>query len=149
MENRNENTVDHLEKLLAICNDGKEGYKKANEDVESTELKSIFTTYASQRAMFASELKKLLRKYGGDPDNTKGDALGTLHRVWIDIKSAITSKDNDAILSACITGEKSAIKAYDDALEETNIDSEVKSILSTQREDISSALRNIQRLEKN
>lgn len=148
MENRNEDLIDGLKHLLHIANDGKEGYKTAAEDAKSAELKALFTTYSIQRSEFEMELKSLLRQLGADSDNESGGPLGAIHRVWMDIKTALTSNDNHAILDACITGEKSAIEAYDKVLADTSLTPEMRETLTSQRSDISESLRNVQNLEQ-
>jgi uncharacterized protein (TIGR02284 family) len=39
-----------------------------------------------------------------------------LHRTWINIKTALTQKDNFAILEECEVGEAVAVMAYENAL---------------------------------
>ena len=148
MENRNEDLIDGLKHLLHIANDGKEGYKTAAEDADSAELKALFTTYSIQRSEFEMELKSCLQQLGASSDNESGGPMGAIHRVWMDIKTAITSNDNHAILDACITGERSAIEAYDKVLTNTSLPQEMRSKLLSQRSDISECLRNIQNLEQ-
>jgi len=43
----------------------------------------------------------------------------SLHRGWIDIKSAITGKDDHAILAEAERGEDVAVAAYQKALKES------------------------------
>ncbi|MBC8054144.1 MAG: PA2169 family four-helix-bundle protein [Sphingobacteriaceae bacterium] len=148
MEVRNEDLIDGLKHLLHIANDGKEGYKTAAEDADSAELKALFTTYSIQRSEFEMELKSLLRQLGADSDNESGGPLGAIHRVWMDIKTAVTGNDNHAILDACITGEKAAVEAYDKVLTDTNLSQEMRKTLSSQRSDISECLKNVQSLEQ-
>jgi len=136
-----------LQRLLSICNDGKEGYKNAADNAETGELKALFTTYSIQRAEFADKLKTCIRETGGDPDNESGGPLGAMHRTWIDIKSALAGRDNKAVLEACITGEKAAVDAYDNALENSNMTIEMRQILMQQRSQINEALQHIQKLE--
>lgn len=148
METRNEELIDELKHLLHIANDGKEGYKTAAEDADSAELKALFTTYSIQRSEFEMELKSCLQQLGAPSDNESGGPLGALHRVWMDVKTALTSNDNHAILDACITGEKAAIEAYDKVLADTSLSPEMREILTSQRADISESLRNVQNLEQ-
>lgn len=148
MENRNDDLIDEIKHLLHIANDGKEGYKTAAEDADSAELKAIFTTYSIQRSEFEMELKSCLQQLGSNSDNESGGPLGAIHRIWMDVKAAITSNDNHAILDACITGEKAAIEAYDKALANTNFPPEMREILMSQRTEINESLRNVQNLEQ-
>ena len=148
METRNDELIEELKHLLHIANDGKEGYKTAAEDADSAELKALFTTYSIQRSEFEMELKSCLQQLGAASDNESGGPLGALHRVWMDVKTALTSNDNHAILDACITGEKAAIEAYDKVLADTSLSPEMREILTSQRADISESLRNVQNLEQ-
>lgn len=147
MEN-NEKLIDKLNHLISICNDGKFGYETAAEDAGSSELKSMFTEYSSQRAEYASQIKEYIRSAGEDPDKD-GGPLGALHRAWIDVKSALSSKDNKAVLGACITGEKAAIEAYDDVINDSdNIPVNVCEMLKTQRSGIQEALSRVKSLHE-
>ncbi|WP_207536048.1 ferritin-like domain-containing protein [Desertivirga arenae] len=144
----NKKIVENLTHLLSIINDGKEGYKNAAENADSPELRALFTTYSIQRAEFEMEMKSFIRQFGGDADNQHGGPLGVLHRTWIDIKTALTPNDNSAVLGAAITGETSAMKAYDEVLTDGNLTYELRQELVSQREAIHECLRNIQNLEK-
>ena len=53
-----ETTVDDLNELTEICHDGELGYLTAAEHVDNSELKTIFTTYAKQRAEFVRDLDR-------------------------------------------------------------------------------------------
>ncbi len=139
--------ADELRHLLSICNGGKEGYKHAAKDAEKGELKALFTTYSLQRAEFANNLRTCIHQIGGNPDNESSGSLGVLHRTWIDIKTALTGKDNKAVLEACLMGEKAAVEAYDKVLKNRNIGTDIRQILMQQRSQISEALHHIQRLE--
>ncbi|WP_069659072.1 ferritin-like domain-containing protein [Arcticibacter eurypsychrophilus] len=147
MGNFNEKSIDNLMHLLSICNDGKQGYKTAAEDVDSTELKTLFSMYSIQRAEFEMQLKKAIHQLGGNPDNETGGSIGTLHRVWMDIKTTFTKNDDAAILEACVTGEKSALEAYDKGLTDLGLDAEIATALADQRTGIADCLKNIQILK--
>jgi uncharacterized protein (TIGR02284 family) len=57
-----------------------------------------------------------VRKLGGDPETT-GSVSASLHRGWIDIKSAVTGKDDHAILAEAERGEDVAKEQYEKALQ--------------------------------
>ncbi|MFM6975495.1 MAG: ferritin-like domain-containing protein [Sphingobacteriaceae bacterium] len=149
MENYNDKLADKLEHLLSICNDGKEGYKNASDSVEDLELRRLFLSYSNQRSAFATELKALLSQLGGDRTNKEGGPLGAMHRAWMDVKAALTGKDRAAILSACITGDKAAIEAYDDVLDDEDLKNDIiKTLVNKQRQEIREALSSIEKLEE-
>jgi len=113
----NDDVISTLNGLIETCKDGQNGFKEAAEGVERSDLKSLFYEFSQQRAQFAGELQSLVQTLGGDPEKT-GSVAAAIHRGWINIKSAVTGKDEGAILSECERGEDSAKNTYKKALEE-------------------------------
>jgi uncharacterized protein (TIGR02284 family) len=113
----NDDVISTLNGLIETCKDGQNGFKEAAEGVERPDLKSLFYEFSQQRSQFVGELQSLVQGLGGDPENT-GSVAAALHRGWINIKSAVTGKDEGAILNECERGEDSAKNAYKSALEE-------------------------------
>jgi uncharacterized protein (TIGR02284 family) len=107
--------ISTLNDLIETSKDGEYGFKTCAENVKDTELKQVFTAAAQRCAEGANELQEQVRLLGGDPDKTSSVA-GTLHRAWVDIKAAITDKDERAVLEECERGEDVAKKAYEEAL---------------------------------
>ena len=103
--------IGKLNHLLSIANDGKQGYENAAKDIKDVSLQQMFRQYSLERSRYAAELTDEINNLGGSADQS-GGPLGALHRVWMDIKAAVTSGDRDAILNACITGEEAAVKSY-------------------------------------
>jgi uncharacterized protein (TIGR02284 family) len=114
----NDDVISTLNGLIQTCKDGQEGFKEAAEGVERSDLKSLFYEFSQQRAQFAGELQNLVQTLGGDPENS-GSFSGAIHRGWINIKSAVTGKDEASILNECERGEDSAKNTYKDALKES------------------------------
>lgn len=133
----NDNTISTLNGLIETCKDGQEGFKDAAEGVERSDLKSTLYQYAQQRAQFAGELQQAVRSLGGNPE-TSSSFAGALHRGWIDIKSAITRRDEEAVLNECERGEDSAVKMYQDALNQ-NLPANVREIITRQASDVKAA----------
>ncbi len=113
----NDDVISTLNGLIETCKDGQEGFKTAAEGIERSDLKSLFYEFSQQRSQFAGELQPLVRSLGGDPETTSSLA-GSIHRGWMNIKSAVTGKDEVSILNECERGEDSAKKMYKTALEQ-------------------------------
>ncbi|MCA1589223.1 MAG: PA2169 family four-helix-bundle protein [Acidobacteria bacterium] len=126
-----------LNGLIETCKDGQTGFKEAAEGLERSDLKSLFYEFSQQRSQFAGELQALVGSLGGDPENS-GSTLGALHRGWINIKSAVTGRDDEAILNECERGEDGAKDAYKSALE-YRLPANVLDVVQTQYQSIQSA----------
>jgi uncharacterized protein (TIGR02284 family) len=114
----NDKTISVLNNLIETCKDGEIGFQTASEGVTHPAMKAAFLEYAQQRARFASDLQNEVRRLGGNPEDS-GSMSGSLHRGWLNIKSAVTGKDDHAIAAEAERGEDAAKKAYEDALNET------------------------------
>ena len=114
----NDSAVSVLNGLIETCKDGQKGFKEAAEGLQSSDVKATFMEYSRDRAQMAAELQAEVRRLGGDPD-TSGSMSGSIHRGWIDLKAALTGKDDHAIISEAERGEDVAKAAYESALNET------------------------------
>ena len=133
----NDDVISTLNGLIETCKDGQEGFAQAADGIERSDLKSLFYEFSQQRAQFSGELQSLVRSLGGDPENS-GSTLGALHRGWINIKSAVTGKDDEAILNECERGEDAAKAAYKDALTKA-LPANVSEVVRNQQTSIISA----------
>ncbi len=140
----NKTVIDDLKSLVNIVNDGKEGYLSASDVTDSLELKDLFLRLASQRVGYANELKSHIALHGGESENEGGGVLGALHRTWIDIKQALSSKEDEAVLGAIETGEKVAIEKYDKVIEDYAHHADHITLLQKQRTGILEALKEIE-----
>jgi len=126
----NNEVISTLNDLIQTCKDGEEGFKSCAEDIGDAQLKKTLLIYAASCATSARELTALVIAHGGDPE-TKSSLSGTLHRRWIDIKTAIMGKDDDAVLNECERGEDVAKKSYRRALEK-DLPLDVKAVVERQ-----------------
>ncbi|MDR6214800.1 PA2169 family four-helix-bundle protein [Paracidovorax wautersii] len=111
----NDDVVDVLDDLLESCRDGEYGFRTSAEHAESPELKGIFLRHASECAAAAAELEREIRNHGGEP-SSGGTVSGALHRGWVSVKAAMTTRDDKAVLEECERGEDAAVARYRKAL---------------------------------
>ena len=124
------NVESTLNELIETSKDGENGFRKAAQDARNPELKSLFGTCATRCSDSARELQQIVRANGGDPERT-GSVAGALHRGWISVKEAVTSRDDKAILEECERGEDYAKSQYSKALEE-DLPANVRAIVQRQ-----------------
>jgi len=124
--------------LIETLKDGEKGFKEAADAVKDPQLKSLFQEYSQQRSRFANELRTQAKSLGeSDPEKTSS-AAGAMHRAWINLKSAVTSGDDKAILSECERGEDSAVHEFEEAMQ-NGLTSPLQNIVSRQFSEIKSA----------
>lgn len=112
----NKDVISVLNDLIETCKDGEKGFRECAEGIKSPQLKSTFSQRALGCAEAARELQEMVRSLGGEPE-TSSSIAGNLHRRWVDLKSMITGKSDEAILNECERGEDVALKAYREALQ--------------------------------
>ena len=139
--------VDKLNDLIEYARDGQHGYKQAADKVENTELKQMFNQCAQQRGTFISELNQQIRTLGGSPDDS-GSVTGDLHRGWINLKSALTSGDESAILAECERGDEAAVNEYKDVLQASSLPETAVGVVRRQQQEIQSTLGQIKTLKE-
>jgi len=132
-------TTSILNDLIETLKDGQEGFRAASEDVQSHDLKTLFCEYSLQRSKFAGELQAIAHSLGEKEPETTGSVSGALHRGWINLKAALTSKDEHAILTECERGEDSAVAEYKNALSATGLPADVAETLRAQSVEVKAA----------
>jgi uncharacterized protein (TIGR02284 family) len=113
----NDKIISILNGLIETCKDGELGFKTAADGLQDPQIKGMFQQYSKQRAEMARELQSEVRRLGGDPEKG-GSVAAAAHRGWINIKSAVTGKDDASIIAEAERGEDSAKKMYEEALAE-------------------------------
>lgn len=127
--------ISTLNGLIETLKDGQEGFKQSASGVDDPQLKTVFGVFSLQRSRFAGELQNEVVKLGDPDPEDSSSATGALHRTWINIKSAVTSRDRHAILAEAERGEDSAVSAYKDALEK-DLPAPVRDIVSRQSAEV-------------
>lgn len=122
---------DTIENLIETLEDGREGFARAADRLEddgNTELAEEFRSYAEQRAEMLGEL----RAHADEHDvvvEEDGSIIGALHRGWITLKDALTGDDPRAIATAAASGENHAVEQYEQALDDEQVDAELRTLL--------------------
>ena len=112
----NDDIIETLNDLIETCKDGERGFQVCGEDISDGQMKTFLIDRARICAQAATELQEQVIGLGGNPETSSSVSAG-LHRRWVDIKSAVTGKDDESILNECERGEDIAVKSYRTALE--------------------------------
>ncbi|TPN84454.1 ferritin-like domain-containing protein [Aquimarina algicola] len=135
-----------LNDLLEKTYDAEKGYRKAAENVKHTALKNYFNNKAQMREKFGYELKSEIVSFGQEPEQS-GSVTGNFHRAWMDVKSFLSSDNEESMLEEAIRGEKASVEEYDEVLAETSLPPSTQTILSQQKNKIEEDLSEIKTLE--
>lgn len=132
-----EENISTINSLIETLKDGEKGFKEAADAVRDPQLKSLFQQYSQQRQRFATELQSQAQSLGGTPEKSSSTA-GAMHRAWINLKSAVTSGGDKAILAECERGEDSAVHEFEEATRD-GLTGAIRETVSRQFSEIKSA----------
>jgi uncharacterized protein (TIGR02284 family) len=142
----NQKTIDDLNFLIAVNTDRIEQFQTAREDAASERLKRLFQRIALESAGHVAQLTALIHENGGEVE--PGTTLsGNLHRLWVDVKAALSGHDNGAILDAVECAEKATLGAYDRILAEgADLPENVFELIQSQRRTVQESCMTVRQL---
>jgi uncharacterized protein (TIGR02284 family) len=130
--------TDALEQLAKLARDGELGYRTAASDAKDHDLQQMFSDLARERGQIAEELESHIRKHGGKPPQKGGTMAGSAHRMFVDLKSALSGGDRKAVLGEVVRGESVAEAAYD-AAKKVELPADLKPIIQKQHDQVKAA----------
>ena len=119
-----------LNGLIATTIDSVDGYRTSAEAVDSPRYAELFTARASERSSVAEQLRAEVAKLGGNPEDD-GTLLAASHRAFVNLKSAVASRDDKAIITEVERGEDHIKAKYEDALKDGDLSPETRSLIET------------------
>lgn len=117
-----------LKTLTSTLNDSVNGYRDAAENAEGSQFQQIFRDNASERERVSGELAGEVRRLGGTPDED-GTVLGKTHQTWLDLKAAITGRDDKAIINEVERGEDYLKEKFEAALKDDTLAPESRAVV--------------------
>ena len=126
-----------LERLLTICSDGVEGYRRATAAVRAPYLHALLQRNEVEREEIACVLTNALVEVGENRDHHRGSLTGALHRGWMGALRAAHA--DDAIVRECVRGDEVTLAAFTEALSH-ELPAQVRDRVRVQRGRVASAL---------
>ena len=120
-----------LNELIETSHDGEKGYAKAAKEMSDPKLKAILVEGAMRCREGARELEERVRALGLEPA-TGGSVAGAIHRGWLDVKAAVSSREPRAILEECERGEDYAKARYAQVLKDDDLDPSLREVVQRQ-----------------
>lgn len=124
-QNRNIETVNDL---ITTTIDSVDGYREAGEDANSGQFRSVFFDRANERQDVADRLQEYVRELGGTPTDAGSLSAGA-HRAFMNLRDAVTGTDDKAIVAEVERGEDHIKAKFEDALADTDLDSNTRSVI--------------------
>ncbi len=119
-----------LNGLIATTIDSVDGYTEAAKDSDNQRFAQMFTSRAQERRSVANSLQAEVSKLGGNPEDD-GTVLAGAHRVFLDLKSAITGRDDKAIVNEVERGEDHIKAKFEDALKDNDLSAATRSAIES------------------
>jgi uncharacterized protein (TIGR02284 family) len=127
--------VTTLNTLIATTIDSIEGYQDSAEAVENPQFRQLFQELARDRQQVLPQLQAEVARLGGNPEDD-GSTLGAAHRAFVDLKSAITGRDDKAIINEVERGEDYIKEKYETALNNADLAPESRSVVQQAYESV-------------
>jgi uncharacterized protein (TIGR02284 family) len=124
----NSHDISTLNGLIATTIDSVDGYTEAAKDSKSGRFGALFTNRATERRQVASRLQQQVTALGGEPEDD-GTALAGVHRVFLNLKSMVTGKNEKAIIDEVEAGEDHIKAKFEDAIRDTEVSPAVRAII--------------------
>ena len=112
----NNELIDTLNTLIETSRDGENGFTACAEDAKDAALRAYFTICSTRCRESVHTLEELVKHHGGSPE-TSGSVLAPVNRAWLNLRAAISSNSDLAVLEECERAEDVALRAYQRALE--------------------------------
>ena len=117
-----------LNSLIATTIDSVDGYRTSATDVQNPRFAEMFTARASERSSVVEQLRAEVRRLGGNTEDS-GSFLGKTHRLFEDLKAAITGNDEKAIINEVERGEDYIKGKYEAALKSDILSGECRAVV--------------------
>ena len=117
-----------LETLTTTLIDSINGYKDAASNAESSQFQQLFRSMADDRSQVVEDLRSEIRRLGGNPPDD-GSFLGSTHQRFLDLKAAVTGRDDQAIINEVERGEDYLKEKFETALNGQDLPPESRSVI--------------------
>ena len=112
-----------LNTLITTLIDSINGYEDAAANAEGSRFQQLFRERASERRQVVEDLRAEVRRLGGNPEDD-GSFMGKTHQRFLDLKAAVTGRDDKAVINEVERGEDYLKEKFEAALESDQLTGE-------------------------
>ncbi len=129
MEAANERAVDVLNSLIETTLDSANGYREAAENTENPQFRTMFEQRSQKRMQLVSQLQQEVRTFGGEPE-TDQSMLGKAHNKFVELKNALTNRDDKAVIDEVERGEDVIKAKYEKVVNDADLPPTTRELLN-------------------
>lgn len=126
-----------LNSLIETTLDSADGYAEAAKNAKNGSLTSLFNERSTERRQVASALQQRVRLLGGEPEDD-GTVLASAHRMFVNLRTSLTSNDNKAVVEEVERGEDHIKSKFEDAMKDQDVSSDTRAVIT----DVYASVRN-------
>lgn len=120
--------VSTLNSLIATTIDSINGYQESADAVSNPQFRELFQELGRDRQQALPKLQAAVAQMGGNPEDD-GTTLAAAHRAFVDLKSAITGRDDKAVINEVERGEDHIKDKFETALADTSLSEQARSVI--------------------
>src|SRR4051812_27165827 len=120
--------ISTLNTLIATTIDSITGYENSAKDIDNQRFAEIFRERANERQRVVEDLRAEVRRLGGNPEDD-GSFMGKTHQRFLDLKSAITGRDDKAIINEVERGEDYLKDKFETAINSGDLSGESRAVV--------------------
>ena len=120
--------ISTLNTLISTLIDSINGYEDAAANSEAGRFQQIFRERAGERQRIVEDLRTEVRRLGGESEDS-GSFMGKTHQAWLGLKSAITGRDDKAIINEVERGEDYLKDKFETALNSGDLSGESRAVV--------------------
>src|SRR5574338_1542775 len=115
--------ISTLNTLIGTMIDSVNGYEDAASNSEAGRFQQMFRERAGERQRVVEDLRSEVRRLGGNPEDD-GSFMGKTHQRFLDLKAAVTGRDEQAIINEVERGEDYLKEKFETALDSGHLSGE-------------------------
>ena len=142
----NDAQVGVLETLTTTLIDSVNGYEEAAQNSENPRFQKLFRENAGERRQVVQSLQNEIRRLGGDPPDD-GSFMGSTHQTWLDLKSAVTGRDDERVINSVEAGEDYLKEKFETALKSDELTGECRQAVEAAYQSVQSGHDQMSRLK--
>ena len=124
----NQDQVSTLNTLIATLIDSVTGYEDAASNSEAGRFAQMFRDRANERQLCVEDLRAEVRRLGGNAEDD-GSFMGKTHQRFLDLKAAITGRDEQAIINEVERGEDYLKEKFETALNSGTLSGDSRAVV--------------------